>query len=108
VIMQSRDTPLFHLCRDVFVLLFFFHRRGEALPRDNRFAPKIEVLSRQAGVVGSRGSRILNYYLPGTKVLSGIKVRNRIFFHEKSSQVTFSYTERTTILLKCLFKILAG
>jgi len=48
VIMQSRDTLLLHLCGDVFVLLLF--RRGEALPRDNRFTPKIEALSRQAGV----------------------------------------------------------
>jgi len=101
--MQSRDTPLFHLCGDVSSCCFF-HRRGEALPRDNRFAPKIEALSRQVEVVGSRGSRILNYYLPGAKVLSGIKVQNRFFFfHEKS---TFSYTEKTMVLLKCLFKIL--
>lgn len=71
VIMQSRDTPSVPSLRgDVFVLLLFFHRRGEALPRDNRFAPKIEALSREAGAaIGSRGSRILNY-LPGTEALS--------------------------------------
>lgn len=85
VIMQSRDDPLLH--GDVFVLLLFSIHRGEALPRDNRFAPKIEASSR---VVGSRGSCILNYYSLVIEVLSGIKVR--FSFHGKS-QTTFFFKE---------------
>jgi len=82
VIMQSRDDPLLH--GDVFVLLLFSIHRGEALPRDNRFAPKIEASSR---VVGSRGSCILNYYSLVIEVLSGIKVRFN--FHGKSQTFVF-------------------
>lgn len=85
VIMQSRDDPpLLH--GDVFVLLLFSIHRGVALPRDNRFAPKIEASSR---VVGSRGSpRILNYYSLIIEVLSGIKVR--FGFHGESQHFFFS------------------